>query len=83
MTLKDMEFTLKTNGVETEDIDTIITHYKKSRPTLAELDEMLEELGYSRVFTDEFFGWLDDEDDEYDDSFFYNEKNHYKPQWVE
>lgn len=83
MTLKEMEFTLKTSRVDTEDIGKIISHYKKSRPTLAELDEMLEKLGYNRVFTDELFGWIDEEEDEYDDSFSHSEKNHHKPQWVE
>ena len=29
MTIKDMEFALKTGGVEKEDIETLISHYKK------------------------------------------------------
>ncbi|MDM5271248.1 hypothetical protein PGH07_03580 [Sulfurovum sp. zt1-1] len=83
MTIKDMEFTLKTNGVETEDIQAIISHYKKTNASFSQLDEMLEDMGYMRIFTDDIFGWFDDEDDEYDDSFSYNEKNHHKPQWVD
>jgi hypothetical protein len=83
MTLKDMEFTLKSYGVETEEIETLISHYKKTQATLSELDEMLESLGYARIFTDEIFGWMDDEEDEYDDSFSYSEKNHHRPQWVD
>lgn len=83
MTLKDMEFTLKTNGVEKEDIQTLVSHYKKTQASLFELDEILIELGYMKIFTDEIFGWLDDEEDEYDDSFSYSERNQHKPQWVD
>ena len=83
MTIKDMEFTLKTSGVEAEDIETIISHYKKTKASLAALDEILEEMGYAKVFTDDVFGWFDDEEDEYSDSFDYNERNHHKPQWVD
>jgi len=83
MTIKDMEFTLKTYGVEPEDIETLVSHYKKAHASLSQLDEMLEEMGYARIFTDEIFGWMDDEEDEYDDSFSYSEKNHHRPQWVD
>jgi hypothetical protein len=83
MTLKDMEFALKSNGVEAEDLETIISHYKKSHASLSQLDEMLIEMGYEKIFTDELFGWFDDDDDEYESSFSYNETKHYKPQWVD
>ena len=78
-----MEFTLKRNGVETEDIQTLVSHYKKTQASLFELDEILIELGYMKIFTDEIFGWMDDEEDEYDDSFSYSERNQHKPQWVD
>lgn len=83
MTLKDMEFTLKSNGVDDEDVKTVISHYKKSHATFSELDEMLIGMGYEKIFTDELFGWLDDEEDEYESSFSYSEKRHQKPQWVD
>lgn len=79
-----MEFTLKRYGVETEDRETLISHYKKTQSTLSELDEMLERLGYMKIFTDDIFGWMEDEDEDgYDDSFSYSEKNHHRPQWVD
>jgi hypothetical protein len=83
MTLKDMEFTLKSNGVDIEDMETIISHYKKRHASLPELDEMLTEMGYEKIFTDELFGWLDDDDDEYESSFSYDERKQYKPQWID
>ena len=82
MTIKDMEFTLKTSGVDTEDIEKVISHYKKTKASLSVLDEMLEDMGYTKVFTDDFFGW-DDDEYEYDDSLDYSERNHHKPQWVD
>ena len=78
-----MEFTLKSNGVGTEDIETVILHYKKTNASLPALDELLEKMGYAKIFTDDIFGWFDDEEDEYDDSYFHNEKNHHKPQWID
>lgn len=83
MTLKDMEITLKSNGVETEDMETIISHYKKSHASLSELDVMLIEMGYEKIFTDELFGWFDDDDDEYESAFAFDERKHHKPQWID
>lgn len=82
MTIKDMEFTLKTSGVDAEDSEKVISHYKKTNASLATLDEMLEEMGYTKIFTDDFFGW-DDMDGYDDDAFDYIEQNHHKPQWVD
>jgi len=63
MTLKEMELTLKSNGVDPEDIQTLVTYYKKEHPSLAFLDQMLIDMGYEKIFTDEIFGWDDEEDD--------------------
>lgn len=78
-----MEFTLRTNGVDAEDIQTVIAHYKKTNASLRILDELLEDMGYGKIFTDDIFGWDDDDAYDYDDSFDYSERNHHKPQWVD
>ena len=83
MTLKEMELTLKSNGVETEDIETLVAYYKKEHPSLVFLDQMLTDMGYEKIFTDEIFGWDDEDEDGYDDAFSYSQKNHHKPQWVD
>ncbi len=84
MTFQEIEFALKVNGVGTEDMQTLISYCKTKGTDYPKLDEMLVEMGYDKVFTDEFFGWADVEDAEdkdYDDEYFSTEKIHHKHKW--
>lgn len=83
MTLKEMELTLKSNGVDVEDIQTLVTYYKKEHPTLSSLDQMLMDMGYEKIFTDEIFGWDDEDEEGYSDSVSYSQKKNHRPQWVD
>ena len=90
MTFQEIEFALKVNGVDKEDMQTLMEYCrtKGSKGTdYSKLDDMLVDMGYSRVFTDEFFGWAGDEDedfeDNYDDEYYSIEKIHHKHKWDE
>ena len=79
MTFKEIEFALEVNGIEQKDTQTIMEHCKKAGIDYYKLDDMLVGMGYDKVFTDEFFGWIEAEDDEYneDDDYSYVEKIHH------
>jgi hypothetical protein len=81
MKLDDMISTLRLSGVDAVDIDVVVNHYKTQSKELAKIDELLEEMGYYKIFTDELFGW-DEEEDEYEYSE-YTQKNPHKHQWDE
>jgi hypothetical protein len=87
MTFEEIRFALEVNGVEKEDIEALLTYCRKVGTDYEKLDEMLVEMGYEKVFTDEFFGWFDgDEDvnnDIDDDEYFSTEKIHHKHEWKE
>lgn len=84
MTFQDIRFALEANGVEKEDIEILMEYCKKNGTDYVKLDAMLTEMDYEKVFTDEFFGWLDTDDDEdFDEEYFPIEKNHYKHAWEE
>lgn len=82
MTFQDIRFALETNGVEKEDIEILIEYCKKNGTDYEKLDEMLVQKGYDKVFTDEFFGWADTDDDG-DDDYYSIEKINHKPEWDE
>lgn len=81
MTFDEIRFALGVNGVENEDVETLITYCKKQGTHYDKLDDMLVQMGYEKVFTDEFFGWLDTDDDDYDDEYFSIEKIRHKHEW--
>jgi hypothetical protein len=72
MTFEEIEFALKVNGVEQSDADVIMSYCRSNGTDYQKLDEMLVEMGYDKVFAEEFFG-LDDLDIEEDDDFFDDE----------
>ena len=76
-----MILTLRLSGVDAVDIDVVVNHYKTQSKELAKIDELLEEMGYYKIFTDELFGW-DEEEDEYGYSE-YTQKIPHKHQWDE
>ena len=81
MKLDDMISILRLSGVDAVDIDVVINHYKTQSKELAKIDELLEEMGYYKIFTDELFGWDEDEDEyEYSE---YTQKIPRKHQWDE
>ena len=83
MTTSEIRFALTVNGVEDEDIETLI-HYSKTKGINYNiLDEMLLDMGYQKVFTDEYFGWADDEEEDYNDTYYSSEKFRHKPLWDE
>jgi hypothetical protein len=89
MTFQEIEFALKVNGVDKEDMQTLMGYCKTKGTDYSKLDEMLVEMGYDRVFTDEFFGWADgddeyyDEDEDFDQEYFSTERNPHKHKWEE
>ena len=83
MTFDDIRFALGVNGVEVEDIDTLIAFCKTEGTHYEKLDDMLVQMGYEKVFTDEFFGWLDANDEDYNDDYYYSEKMPYRHEWDE
>ncbi len=78
MTFQEIEFALKVNGVEQEDVQTLITYCKTKGTDYQKLDEMLMEMGYDKVFTDEFFGWVESENEDGDEEYFYSEKIYHR-----
>jgi hypothetical protein len=83
MTFDEIRFALGVNGVENEDIEMLIEYSKKQGTNYEKLDDMLVQMGYEKVFTDEFFGWLDMDDEDFDDEYFTTEKIQHKPIWEE
>jgi len=83
MTFQDIRFALKATGVDDDFSELLIQFCRENGTNYHQLDEMLEYEGYQKVFTDEFFGWADIDDEYENDEFFYVEKNHHKPQWNE
>lgn len=82
MTFEEIRFALEVSGVEKEDSDRLMEYCRKVGTDYEKLDEMLMEMGYDKVFTDEFFGWSAmDEDDE--DDYFSSEKKRHKQEWDE
>jgi hypothetical protein len=87
MTFQEIEFALKVNGVAKEDMQTLMNYCKTKGTDYPKLDEMLVEMGYDKVFTDEFFGWGEGEDGDFDEDldedYFSIERNHHKHKWEE
>ena len=89
MTFQEIEFALKVNGVDKEDAEMLMDYCKRNGTDYQKLDEMLSDMGYDKVFTDEFFGWADTEDEyytedeEYDQEYFSSERNPHRHQWEE
>lgn len=83
MTFNEIRFALRVNGVGNEDIEMLIEYAKKQGTDYEKLDDMLVQMGYEKVFTDDFFGWHDEDDEEYDDEYFSSEKIRHKHVWEE
>lgn len=87
MTFEEIRFALEVNGVEKEDIETLLAYCRKVGTDYEKLDEMLVSMEYEKVFTDEFFGWFDEDEDVNndidDDEYFSIEKIHHKHGWKE
>jgi len=82
MTFQDIRVTLKAIGVDDDFSEILIQYCRENGINYTQIDEMLEYEGYQKIFTDDFFGWVlndDDEEQEYE----YYEKIHHKPQWNE
>ena len=86
MTFQEIEFALKVNGVGKEDMQTLMNYCRTKGTDYPILDEMLVKMGYDKVFTDEFFGWADADDEYYDDDIYdheYLERTPHKHKWEE
>jgi hypothetical protein len=83
MTFEEIRFALEVNGVEKEDSEILLAYSKKSGKDFQKLDEMLVNMGYMKVFTDEFFGWDDPDEEDFDDDYFQIEKIQHKHTWEE
>lgn len=77
MTLKDLKFALELGCVLSEDIENILDFSKKNGINTQEIDKKLVELGYEKVFEDEFENEFDD------DEFGYIEKFPHKSRFYE
>lgn len=83
MTFDEIRFALQVNGVDKEDSETLLAYCRKSGKNLEKLDDMLVDMGYVKVFTDEFFGWDDTDEGDFDEEYFSTEKNQHKHVWEE
>jgi len=83
MTFDEIRFALQVNGVDKEDSETLLSYCRKSGKNFEKLDEMLVDLGYVKVFTDEFFGWDDSDEEDFDDEYFSIERIQHKHVWEE
>lgn len=83
MTFDEIRFALEVNGVEKEDSETLLAYCRKSGKNFEKLDDMLVDMGYVKVFTDEFFGWDDPDEGDFDDEYFSTEKIQHKHAWEE
>ncbi len=83
MTFEEIGFALEVNGVEKEDRETLLAYCRKSGKNFEKLDEILVDMGYVKVFTDEIFGWDDPDEEDFDDEYFSTEKIQHKHGWEE
>lgn len=83
MTFDEIRFALVVNGVEDSDVIKLLEYSKKNGTNYEVMDDMLIGMGYQKVFTDEFFGWIDSDIDEYDDEYFSTEKIPHRHEWDE
>ncbi len=83
MTFEEIRFALEVNGVEKEDSEILLNYCKKSGKDFQKLDEMLVTMGYMKVFTDDFFGWDDSDEEDFDEDYFSIEKIQHKHAWEE
>lgn len=81
MTFDDIRFALAVSGVENEDVNTLIAYSKKKGTNYKVLDDMLVDMGYEKVFTDEFFGWMAKDHENFDEDYFTIEKIRHKNEW--
>jgi len=81
MTFDEIRFALSVNGVDDDDVEKLLGYCKKNGTDYKVLDDMLIEMGYEKIFTDEFFGWIDDLDEDFDDEYFSSEKMRHKHEW--
>ncbi len=77
MTLQDLKFTLELGCVLNKDIEYLLDFSKKNGINTEEIDNKLIELGYEKVFENDFG------DDFDDDSFGYIEKFPHKSKFYE
>lgn len=83
MTFDEIRFALQVNGVDKEDSETLLSYCRKSGKNFEKLDEMLIDMGYVKIFTDEFFGWDNPDEEDFDDEYFSIERIHHKHVWEE
>ena len=88
MTFQEIEFALTVNGVNQEDLQMLMGYCKMNGTDYQKLDEMLVEMGYDKVFTDDFFGWVDiddeyDNDESYEQEYFSIQRNPHRHEWEE
>lgn len=81
MTFDEIRFALSVNGVDEADVETLLNYSRTKGTDYKVLDQMLVDMGYEKVFTDEFFGWVDDFSDDYDDEYFSSEKIPHRREW--
>ena len=72
MTLQELQFRLELGCVMDRDINSIVEYCKTNGIDAQKVDAMLEDLGYEKIFDNDFE--YDDFDDEYDDEYEYIEK---------
>lgn len=75
MTLQDLQFALELGCVMGKDIDAILEYSQENGIDTEKIDAMLEELGYDKVFENDF--------DDYDDEYGYIEKFPHKNRFYE
>ncbi|MDY0121873.1 MAG: hypothetical protein RBR54_08000 [Sulfurimonas sp.] len=61
MTLQDLQFALELGCVMGKDIDAILEYSQENGIDTEKIDAMLEELGYDKVFENDFDDYDDDE----------------------
>ena len=86
MTFDEIRFALTVNGVNKDDLETLLNYSKKKGSDYKVLDKMLVDMGYGNIFSDEFFGWADGYDEDYyndGDDYFSSEKIRHKHEWDE
>lgn len=83
MTFEEIRFALEVNGVEKEDSEKLLAYCRETGKDFEKLDAMLVEMGYVKIFTDEFFGWDDPDDSDFDDEYISTEKIQHRHVWDE
>ncbi|WP_373031458.1 hypothetical protein [Sulfurovum sp.] len=81
MTFDEIRFALAVSGVENEDAQTLIEYSKKKGTDYKVLDDLLVEMGYEKVFTDDFFGWMDTDNEDFAEDYFTTEKMRHRHEW--